>query len=53
MSDWLPHCADPINGSSMTISKDELVEIRRADCPEAVDKEPRALPKNSACSPVA
>jgi hypothetical protein len=27
MSDWLPHRADPINGSSMTISKDELVEI--------------------------
>jgi hypothetical protein len=35
MSDWLPRfCirsrADPINRSSMTISKDELAEIARA-----------------------
>jgi hypothetical protein len=46
MSDWLPrfsnsHRADPINGSSMTISKYELAEIAPSGYPEMADEDPR------------
>jgi hypothetical protein len=35
------HRADPINGSSMTISKEELAEIARSGYPETADEDPR------------
>ena len=35
------HRADPINGSSVTISKNELAEIARSGYPETADEDPR------------